>query len=134
MRVGRLFLNFTNLLVAQDIKLGEVKRLHFEFNMINLFNQKTARYQQNIVTRYRDASSAIDLSNTNLLNGYNWQQLLSQTEYAQNSAQYLPDSLKAGADPNSLNPTKNWAVDPTCGQFNQFNPGFSARFGVKFIF
>jgi len=60
--------------------------------------------------------------------------LLSETEYATNAADYLPDSLKAGADKNSLDPKKNWAVDPTYGQFDVFNDRFVSRFMVKFIF
>ena len=127
---GRMpFLNYTNLLIAQDIKLpklGETKRLHFEMNIINIFNQKTALYQQNIVTRYRDSSSAMDMTPVNLLNGYNWHTLLSQTPYAQDPS--------LSSDPNSLDPTKNWAVDPTYGKFDQYNTGFNARFGIKFIF
>jgi hypothetical protein len=72
--------------------LGETKRLRFEFNAINVFNQKTARYQQNIVTRYRDASSAMDMSNVNLLKGYNWKTLLAETTYAQDKTRTsIPD-------------------------------------------
>jgi hypothetical protein len=124
---GRMpFLNQTDLLVSHEVKLGEVKRLRFEVNMLNVFNQKTARYMQNIVTRYRDASSAIDLSGVNLLNGYDWHQLLAQTTYAQDKTR--------SSDPNSLDPTKNWAVDPTYGKYDLYNPGFSGRIGIKFIF
>ena len=49
--------------------MGETKRIRLEFNAVNVFNQKTARYQQNIVTRYRDSSSAMDMHNVNLLEG-----------------------------------------------------------------
>jgi hypothetical protein len=124
---GRLpFLNTTDLLVSHEFKLGETKRLRFEFNAVNVFNQKTARYQQNIVTRYRDSSSAMDMTNVNLLKGYDWRALLSQTEYAQDPTR--------SSDPNSLDPTKNWAVDPTYGKYSVFNDGFAGRFMVKFIF
>ncbi len=119
-------LNTTDMLVSHDFKLGESKRLRFEFNAINLFNQKTARYKQNIVTRYRDSSSAMDMSAVNLLQGYDWHQLLSQTAYAQDKTR--------SSDPNSLDPTKNWAVDPTFGKWDLYNPGFSGRFAIKFIF
>ena len=36
----------TDLLIAHELKLGksETKKLHFEFNVINLFNQKTNVY------------------------------------------------------------------------------------------
>ena len=124
---GRMpFLNTTDLLVSHEFKLGETKRLRLEFNAVNVFNQKTARYQQNIVTRYRDSSSAMDMSDVNLLKGYDWRALLSQTEYAQDPTR--------SSDPNSLDPTKNWAVDPTYGKYSVFNDGFAGRFMVKFIF
>jgi hypothetical protein len=119
-------LNTTDLMVSHEFKMGEEKKLRFEFNMINLFNQKTARYKQNIVTRYRDDSSAIDMSAVNLLEGYDWHALLAQTLYAQNP--------ELTSDPNSLDPTKNYAVDPTYNQWSIFNDGFSGRFAVKFIF
>lgn len=124
---GRLpFLNTTDFLVSHEFKMGETKRLRLEFNAINIFNQKTARYQQNIVTRYRDSSSAIDMGNVNLLKGYDWKALLAQTTYAQDKTRT--------SDPNSLDPNKNWAVDPTYGKFDLYNDGFAGRFMVKFIF
>jgi len=124
---GRMpFLNTTDLLLSHEFNFSEAKKLRFEFNITNLFNQKTARYQQNIVTRYRDTSSAIDISEVNLLKGYDWRALLAQTEYAKDKTR--------STDPNSLDPTKNWAVDPTYGKFDVFNDGFAGRFGLKFIF
>lgn len=124
---GRLpFLNTTDFLVSHEFKMGETKRLRFEFNAVNVFNQKTARYMQNIVTRYRDNSSAIVLDNANLLKGYDWRALLAQTTYAQDRTR--------SSDPNSLDPNKNWAVAPTYGQYSVFNDGFAGRFMVKFIF
>jgi hypothetical protein len=124
---GRLpFLNTTDLLVSHEFRVGEVKRLRFEFNVINVFNQKTARYQQNIVTRYRDSSSAIVLDKVDLRRGYDWRYLLSQTAYAQDKTR--------SSDPTSLDPGKNWAVDPTYGKYSVFNEGLAGRFGVKFSF
>jgi hypothetical protein len=124
---GRMpFLSQTDLLVSHQIKVSETQKIRFEFNMSNLFNQKTPRYKQNIVTRYRDSSSAMDMSAVNLLNGYDWKALLAQTEYAQDHAR--------SSNPNSLDPTKNWAVDPTYNKYDLFNDGFSGRFAVKFIF
>ena len=119
-------MNTTDLLVSHEFKMGETKRLRLEFNAINVFNQKTARYMQNIVTRYRDSSSAMDMHDVNLLKGYDWRALLAQTEYAQDPTR--------SSDPNSLDPKKNWAVDPTYGQYSVFNDGFAGRFMVKFIF
>ena len=126
-------LSQTDLMISHEIKLGESKKIRFEFNTMNLFNQKTARYRQVIMTRFRDSGSAMDMSGVNLLNGYDWKQLLSQTDYAQH-AEYLPEAQRAGHDPNSLDPTKNWAIDPSFGKDNLFNPGFSGRFGIKFMF
>jgi len=124
---GRMpFLTTTDLLVSQEFRLSEEKKIRLEVNMINLFNQKTARYKQNIVTRYRDSSSAIDTSGVNMLNGYDWRGLLAQTEYAQDTTRT--------SDPTSLDPNKNWAVDPTYNKNDVFNDGFSARFLLKFIF
>ena len=119
-------LSQTDLLVSHQINITEGKKVRFEFNMTNLFNQKTARYKQNIVTRYRDSSSAMDMADVNLLQGYDWRTLLSQTEYAQDPSR--------SSDPNSLDPNKNWAVDPTYNHWDLFNDGFSGRLAVKFIF
>lgn len=119
-------LNQTDLLVSHEFNLTEEKKIRVEFNMMNLFNQKTARYMQNIVTRYRESGSAMDMSNVNLLQGYDWRELLAQTAYAQDPA--------LSSDPYSLDPKKNWAVSPTYGQYDVFNPGFSGRFALKFIF
>jgi hypothetical protein len=124
---GRMpFLNTTDLLVSHEFQLTENQKIRVEMNMINLFNQKTARYKQNIVTRYRESGSAMDMSDVNLLNGYDWRQLLSQTSYAQDP--------KLSSDPNSLDPAKNWAVDPTYNKFDVFNDGFAARLLVKYMF
>jgi hypothetical protein len=124
---GRMpFLTTTDLLVSQEFRLAEEKKIRVEFNLINVFNQKTARYKQNIVTRYRDSSSAIDTSGVNMLNGYDWRDLLAQTEYAQDKTRT--------SDPTSLDPNKNWAVDPTYNKNDVFNDGFAARFLLKFIF
>jgi len=124
---GRLpFLSYTDLLVSHDFTVAEGKKLRFEVNVQNLFNQKTARYQQNIVTRYRDSSSGIDMSKVNLLNGFDWRALLAQTPYAKDKTR--------SSDPTSLDPAKNWAVDPTYGKNDVFNDGLAARLMVKFVF
>jgi hypothetical protein len=120
------FLNTTDLLASHEFRINDQQKLRLEFNIINLFNQKTARYKQNIVTRYRDSSSAMDMANVNLLQGYDWRALLAQTEYAQDTTR--------SSDPTSLDPTKNWAVDPTYGKNDVFNDGFAARILVKYIF
>lgn len=124
---GRLpFLNTTDLLVSHEFRVSEGKRLRLEFNAINLFNQKTARYMQNVVTRYRESGSQIVLDDVNLLKGYDWRALLAQTNYAK-------DPVRT-TDRNSLDPAKNFAVDPTYGKYSFFNSGFEGRFMIKFIF
>lgn len=106
----------TDLLVSQEVKLGETKRLRFEFNMQNLFNQKTARNLFNALNRgvrgTRD-SSAIDLSKIDLAKGYDYRALI-------------------GATPDAKLPIT--ALDPRYGMADIFNPGFAGRLGLKFIF
>ncbi len=119
-------LSNTDVLLSHEIRISEGKKLRFEFNATNLFNQKTARYKQIIMTRYREAGSAMDMSGVNLLNGYDWKALLAATDYANDPT--------LSSDPHSLDPSKNWAISPDYGMENFFNPGFSGRFGIKFIF
>jgi len=103
----------TDLVVAHEIKLGEVKRLRFEFNAENLFNQKTSAYTYNFYNRFRTRASEIDLGQTNLFNGYDWQTMVAQT----------PDAAKATG-----------AKDPRFGLADNFRTGFIGRFGAKFVF
>jgi len=119
-------LSQTNFMVSHEFKIKESKRLRFEFNVLNLFNQQTVRYVDNLVNRDRDPSAGMDLTNVNLLNGFDWQQLLSQSTYAQD-----PTLTK---DPKSLDPHQNYAINPTHGMASFWNPPLAARFGVKFIF
>ena len=119
-------LSTTDMMISHEFTLGEGKKLRFEFNALNLFNQKTPRYRQVFMTRFRDAGSAMDMSAVNLLEGYDWKTLLSETEYAAHDTRTT--------DPKSLDPAKNFAIDPSFDKDNLFNPGFSGRFGVKFMF
>jgi hypothetical protein len=105
------FLNYTNLIVGHDFKLGEVKRIRLEFNANNLFNQKTSRHKWSEVNR-AIASAEIDLSNTDLAKGYDYKALINAT----------PDA------PRGL------ALSPLFGQSDLFNPGFSGRLLLKFVF
>jgi hypothetical protein len=101
----------TDLVVAHEVKMGESKRLRFQFEMFNLFNQKTAQY---IGDRYnredRYSSSGIDLSGVDLSKGYDWRALLAE----------VPDGA--------------FALDPRFGKETLFNRGFNGRFMVKFTF
>lgn len=105
----------TDMLLAQEFKFGETKRLRFEFNALNLFNQKTVRHIFDQVNRGANTTSAayalIDLSNTNLFQGYDWRGMLS-----------------------AINAKSGNPYDPRFGLGDLFNPGFAGRFGVKFIF
>jgi hypothetical protein len=106
----------TNLIVAQEFKLGETKKLRFEFNADNLFNQKTARYLFPYLNRgaaTRRAASAMNLAGVNLLNGYDYNALLAKAPEAS---------------------TPKGALDPRYGLADTFNTGFAGRFQVKFIF
>ncbi len=103
--------NQTDLMIAHEVKMGEGKRIRFEFNMQNLFNQKTARSIYSSINRERRPSAAIDLSKVDLLKGYDPNALLAAT-----------------TDGRAL------SLAPQFGQADIFNPGFAGRFLVKFIF
>ncbi|MFN0106431.1 MAG: carboxypeptidase regulatory-like domain-containing protein [Bryobacteraceae bacterium] len=105
------FYNQTDLMVAHEVKMGEVRRLRFEFNMQNLFNQKTARSIYPSVNRERRQSAAIDLHDVDLTKGYDPNALLAAT-----------------ADGRAL------SLAPQFGKADIFNPGFAGRFLLKYIF
>jgi hypothetical protein len=102
----------TDLLVTHEIKFGETKRLHFEFNAQNLFNQKISQYTYNYLNRYRVRSSGISMG-FDFTKGYDYMKLLAQT----------PDASKSTG-----------AIDPRFGKADSFSPGFVGRVGVKFMF
>ncbi|MCC6538141.1 MAG: TonB-dependent receptor [Bryobacterales bacterium] len=105
------FLNTTNLVVGHEVKIGEVKRIRFEFNANNLFNQKTTRGVWTQLNR-AIASAEIDLSGTDLAKGYDFNAMIAAT----------PDAAK------------NLALSPLFKQADLFNPGFAGRLQLKFIF
>jgi carboxypeptidase family protein/TonB-dependent receptor-like protein len=104
----------TDLLVSHLLPLAGTKRLRVELNVINLFNQRTARHIFNILNKggiVPDRSSSfIDLSNTDLTKGYDYNALIRAT----------PD----GAD----------AYDVRYGMPDLFEPGSRAYLTVKFEF
>ena len=104
------FLSQTDLLVSQDIRMGGSRRLRLEANVLNLFNQQTARSIFGSVNRPRRTSSNIDLHTTNLANGYDYNALIAAT----------PDGANAR--------------DPRYQMEDLFNPGLQGRLSVKFIF
>ena len=107
--------NQTDLMVAHTFKVGEAKSLRFEVNMINLFNQKTSMFTFDRYTREENAdATGMNLSATDLTKGFNWQQLAVDGGVA---------GGLVGAD-----------LDPRYGHAAEFNPGFAARFLLKFTF
>ncbi|MFB3829058.1 MAG: carboxypeptidase regulatory-like domain-containing protein [Bryobacteraceae bacterium] len=112
------FLTQTDLLLGHTFTLGEGKRLRFEFNALNVFNQKTARNRFQSLNRGAGAGggqpgSAIDLSKTDLFKGFDYISMIN-----------------ASADQRS----GRGAYDPLFGLSDIFNQGFAGRFGIKFTF
>ena len=101
----------TDLLVGHEVRLTERSRIRFEANFLNLFNQKTSRHRFVDYNRQRN-SAEMDLSSVDLAKGYDYKALVAGTSDG-----------KAGN-----------ALDPRFNLTDLFNPGFSGRFGVKFIF
>ncbi|HUS05157.1 MAG TPA: carboxypeptidase regulatory-like domain-containing protein [Bryobacteraceae bacterium] len=107
------FLTQTDLSLSHEIKMGEVRRLHFEFNAQNVFNQKTSRFTYNYLNRYRTRTSGINLASLDFTKGYDYKALIA-----------------ASADAKQA----YTAYDPRYGKQDLFNTGFAGRFGLKFIF
>jgi hypothetical protein len=73
------FLSNTDLQVAHTITVSEAQRIRVEFNVLNLFNQKTALHRfvgLNRGTGIPVDSSAINLSSTDLRKGYDYNALI----------------------------------------------------------
>jgi hypothetical protein len=105
--------NRTDLLASHTLEVAGTKRLRFELNVLNLFNQKTSRHIFNHLNRGAGVdrgSSLMDLHNTNLLNGYNYNALIL-------------------ASPDGVN-----AYDPRYNMTDLFEDGTRAYFQVKFEF
>lgn len=103
------FLTQTDLVAGHEFKVGEGKKIRFEFNLQNLFNQKTARSRWTQLNRAR-ASAEINLAPIDLSKGYDYKTMIGNTSEGQK------------------------AFSPLFGLEDWFNPGFTGRFGVKFIF
>jgi hypothetical protein len=116
-------LSQTDLVVAHTVNVAESKKLRLEFNMVNLFNQKTARHIFNCVNYdciNGQVASGMNLAGVNLFQGYDYNALIRQSN---NGQAYFSGT------PGALNP-----FDPRYKKEDLFNPGFAARFGVKFSF
>ena len=98
------------MLIAHEVKISEGKRLRFEANVINLFNQKTQRHRFTDLNRESLASSQMDLTKVDLTKGYDYNALIL-------------------ASPDGKN-----AYGPRYGKTDLFNPGFAGLLGIKFVF
>lgn len=111
------FLTQTDLLISQDLKVINSTTLRLELNMLNVFNQNTARHIFNYYNRGAGSprpSSAISLANVDLANGYDYKAMVAAT----------PDSA----------PGNVGATDPRYRMGDLFNSPFEAYVTAKFIF
>jgi hypothetical protein len=107
------WLNYTDLQIAHSFTGIEGHTLRVELNMLNAFNQKTARHRFDNLNRGAGSfvdSSAINLRNTDLRAGYDYNAL-----------------IRASTDGAN-------AFDPRYGKDDLFTDGFAARLGVKWSF
>lgn len=109
----------TDLQVAHNFKVAEGKSLRIEFNMLNLFNQKTATFVFDRYTREEHSqTSGICVAGcwpaVDLRDGFDWQAVVTQAGI---------DAGLGGAD-----------LDPRYLMGAEFNPGFQGRVLVKFTF
>jgi hypothetical protein len=103
----------TDFLLTHELAMAGNKRLRFELNVLNIFNQKTSRHIFNYLNRgagVERGSSLIDLSHTDLTQGYDYNALIRAT----------PDGANA--------------YDPRFGMDDLFEPGAQGQFTVKFLF
>jgi hypothetical protein len=107
------FLTRTDLLASHTIDVGGSKRVRLELNVLNIFNQKTARHIFNFLNRgsgVERGSSLIDLTDTDLTRGYDYNALIRATTDGVN------------------------AYEPRYGQPDLFEDGTRGYFLVKFEF
>ena len=107
------FLTRTDLLVAHQLGMGGSKALRFELNLLNVFNQKTATHIFNYLNKGAGqprGDAAIDLSKTNLFNGYDYRALINAT------------------------PAGKGAYDPRYGMDDLWQTGAQGQFSIKFLF
>jgi hypothetical protein len=104
----------TDLLVSHEFNMAGDRKLRLELNVINVFNQQTATHIYNQVNRGPSGlprqASAINLHNTDLTKGYDYNALLRATADGAN------------------------AFEPRFGMKDLFNTGAQGQFSVKFIF
>jgi hypothetical protein len=105
----------TDLLLSHQISLAGQKQLRFELNVLNVFNQQTARHIFNYLNKGAiipdRQSSFIDLHGVDLSQGYDYIALINATTDGQERA-----------------------YDPRYGMADLFEPGRRAYATVKFLF
>ncbi len=105
----------TDLLVSQELAVMGTKKMRFELNVLNLFNQQTTRHIFNGLNRGSGAggarpSAAMDLSGTDLTKGYDYNALILRS------------------------PEGAGAYDPRYKQADLFEQGTRAYATIKFLF
>ena len=106
-------LSRTDLLVSHELGSMGGRRIRFELNVINLFNQKTATHIFNSLNKgagLARADSAIDLSGVDLAKGYDYNALIL-------------------ASPSGRN-----AFDPRYGKADLWQAGTQGQFSIKYLF
>jgi hypothetical protein len=110
------FLMHTDLLISHEFKASHDRKLRLEFQVLNLFNQKTATHIFNYLNKGAPgggqviAQDAIDLSQVNLQAGYDYRALILQTQDGAN------------------------AFDPRYGKPDLWQPGLQGQFSVRYVF
>ena len=110
------FLTRTDLLISHEFNASHEKKLRLEFQVLNLFNQKTVTHIFNFYNKGAPGGSltipadAMDLSQVNLAAGYDYKALVLASP--------------AGA----------LALDPRYGKPDLWQPGLQGQFSVKYIF
>jgi hypothetical protein len=106
-------LTYTDLRIAHTIDLAESQKVRIEMDILNVFNQRTARHRFTALNRGAGvfvASSAIDLSKVDLRQGYDYDALIRATSDGAN------------------------AFDPMYGKDDLFNEGVSATLALRWSF
>lgn len=107
------FYSKTDLLLSHELQMSGNRQMRLELNVLNAFNQKTARHVYNYLNRGGGsprASSAINLGNTDLFKGYDYRAMINRSADGAN------------------------AFDPRYGMQDLFEAGTQGQVSVKFLF
>jgi hypothetical protein len=106
-------LAYADLNIGHEVRIDESRSVRVELNILNAFDTRTSRHRFEHLNRGAGAgrpTSSINLSRVDLRRGYDYRALIA-------------------ASPDGIN-----AFDPRYGMDDLFNPGRSARLGLRFIF